>query len=74
MVSITGLTTLSKSSTAFRRPAAVGPLFLMASGRSGTLRKLLEFRVWIGLLQDPVRDQRDGSELTWGTPKPGLER
>jgi hypothetical protein len=42
----------------------------MASGRSGALRKLLELRVWINLFQYPVREQREGSEMTWGAPNP----
>lgn len=74
MVPLTGLSTLSKVSTALRGLAGAGPLFLVASGRSGTVRKLLEIRTWINLLQHPVRDQRDGSELAWGAPKPSLER
>ena len=48
----------------------MGPLLLMASGRSGALRKLLELRVWINLFQYPVREQREGSEMTWGAPNP----
>lgn len=41
-------------------PLSSGP------GRSGALGKLLEFRAMIIPFQYPVRDQREGSNLTWG--------
>ena len=45
-------------------PLSLGP------GRSGALGKLLEFRAMIIPFQYPVRDQREGSDLTWGGPSP----
>lgn len=35
-------------------------------GRSGALGKLLEFRVRLSLSKNPVRDQRECSDLTYG--------
>lgn len=42
----------------------MGPLLLVASGRSGALRKLLELRVWTSLLQYPNQNGWDEEETS----------